>query len=716
MKRRQLVTSLSLLAYLCVAVSAPAQSNGVMREVWLNLSGSAVADLTNSSAFPSIPSFDGVLTNGFESPTNVYDNYGQRLRALLIPPTTGNYIFLIASDDASQLFLSTNDTPAGKRLIAHVDGWTSPRFYHVEAGQKSVAVSLTAGQRYYLEALMKEGGGNDNLAVAWQKPGDAEPADGSAPIPNTNLVAYGLGRPVFALHPRNASMVENGATNFSVQLSRSLGASLQWVRNGMNIPGATSATCALGSLRLADSGSSFYCRATNSYGATNSNTAILTVTADTTRPTISYAQSFGESTLVTVGFSEPVDPVSASNPLNFFLNNGVAILNAALLDDGSAVLLRTTPLAWGTTYTVTVSNVRDLAQTPNTILPNSQRAFSVSYTPLPITYVLGTNEPAGPSSRRTALAFSEIIYHPADRADGKNLEFIEIYNSNPWTEDLSGHCISGDVGYAFPAGTTIQALGYLVVAPNPSDVQSVYGLANVLGPLTNSTPGNTTNVLDNGGATIRLRDELDAVLLEVTYDDQPPWPVAADGAGHSLVLARPSYGEGDPRAWAASDRVGGSPGAYDAYTPVATRSVFINEILAHTDPPQEDSIELFNYSSAAVDLSGCVLSDDPTTNKFRLAAGTTIPARGFLAFTATQLGFRLNAAGETVYFVAADGSRVLNAVCFRAQENGVVFGRFPDGAPAFRRLSSVTLGTNNAPPAIQQRGDQRAAIPPGQQR
>ena len=82
MKRRQLVTSLSLLAYLCVAVSAPAQSNGVMREVWLNLSGSAVADLTNSSAFPSIPSFDGVLTNGFESPTNVYDNYGQRLRAL----------------------------------------------------------------------------------------------------------------------------------------------------------------------------------------------------------------------------------------------------------------------------------------------------------------------------------------------------------------------------------------------------------------------------------------------------------------------------------------------------------------------------------------------------------------------------------------------------------------------------------------------------------
>jgi hypothetical protein len=698
MKRSRLVLLLFLIAHLCQAVSANAQSNGVLREVWLNISGSAVSDLTNNAAFPASPSFDGVLTNGFEAPTNVYDNYGQRLRALLLPPTTGTYYFLIASDDNSQLFLSTNDTPAGKRLIARVDGWTNPRMYHDQAAQKSAAVSLTAGQHYYIEALMKEGGGGDNLAVAWQKPGDADPADGSAPIPNTNLLAYGLGPPLFTVHPQNASVVENGSTNFSVQLSRSLGASLQWMSNGTNILGATSATYATGPLRLADSGGTLYCRATNSYGATNSNTATLIVTADTTRPTISYAQSFGDSTLVTVGFSEPVDPVSAGNPGNFFLNNGATILNAALLDDGSTVVLRTSPLAWGTTYTLTVSNVRDLAQTPNAILPNSQRAFYVSYTPLPITYVLGTNEPAGPSSRRTALAISEIMYHPANRADGRNLEFIEIYNSNPWAEDLSGHRISGDIGYSFPAGTTIPALGYLVVAANPSDVQSVYGLTNVLGPLTNSTPGNTTNVLDNGGATIRLRDELNAVLLEVTYDDQPPWPAAADGAGHSLVLARPSYGEGDWRAWSASDRVGGSPGAYDAYTPAATRSVLINEILAHTDPPQEDSIELFNYSSVPVDLSGCVLSDDPATNKFHIAAGTTIPARGFLAFTGTQLGFRLNAAGETVYFVAADGSRVLNAVRFSAQENGVAFGRFPDGAPAFRRLSSVTLGTNNAPP------------------
>ena len=37
----------------------------------------------------------------------------------------------------------------------------------------------------------------------------------------------------------------------------------------------------------------------------------------------------------------------------------------------------------------------------------------------------------GPSSRTTPIAISEIMYKPAPRTDSNNLEFIEIYNSNP---------------------------------------------------------------------------------------------------------------------------------------------------------------------------------------------------------------------------------------------------------------------------------------------
>jgi hypothetical protein len=44
-----------------------------------------------------------------------------------------------------------------------------------------------AGQRYYILALMKEGGGGDNLAVAWQQSGTAF---SGLPIPGTNLAPY----------------------------------------------------------------------------------------------------------------------------------------------------------------------------------------------------------------------------------------------------------------------------------------------------------------------------------------------------------------------------------------------------------------------------------------------------------------------------------------------------------------------------------------------
>ena len=77
--------------------------------------------------------------------------------------------------------------------------------------------------------------------------------------------------------------------------------------------------------------------------------------------------------------------------------------------------------------------------------------------------------------------------------------------------------------------------------------------------------------------------------------------------------------------------------------------VVINEFLAHTDDPELDYVELYNHANQAVDLSGCILTDDPATNKFVVPPGTTIPARGFVVYTQTTLNFALNAAGETIY-------------------------------------------------------------------
>ncbi len=299
-------------------------------------------------------------------------------------------------------------------------------------------------------------------------------------------------------------------------------------------------------------------------------------------------------------------------------------------------------------------------------------------------------EPPGPSSRRAGVVISEIMYHPAARADGLNGQFIEVFNSLPWFQELGGWRISGDVDFIFPTNFSLPSRGYAVIAADPVQFARVTGLTNVLGPFTGNLP--------NGNGTLRLRHRLGAVQFEVEYRDDGPWPPAADGAGPSLVLARPSFGERDPKAWAASERVGGSPGQAEPARDPALRSVMINELLAHTDPPQSDFVELFNYLDAPVDLGGCVLTDDPARAKFVFPPNTVIGAQGFLAFSEAQLGFALNAAGESLILRSPDGSRVLDAVRFDAQENGVSFGRFPDGAPELRRLDSVTVGTANGGP------------------
>src|SRR5208283_4907255 len=86
--------------------------------------------------------------------------------------------------------------------------------------------------------------------------------------------------------------------------------------------------------------------------------------------------------------------------------------------------------------------------------------------------------------------------------------------------------------------------------------------------------------------------------------------------------------------------------------------------------------------------------------KFIVPTGTLISPRGFVSFDSSQLGFVLDGGGSTVYLIQPDGSRVLDAVQFEAQADGVSFGRWPDGAPAFYPLATRTPGTNNSPVLI----------------
>lgn len=179
----------------------------IMREQWNHVTGSLISSIPVSTA----PGNTETLT-AFESPANIADNYGARIRGFICVPATGQYTFWIASNDKSELWLSTDSRPENKVRIAAVSRYTDVRQWTKYPEQESAPVNLIAGQKYYIEALHKEGLGTDHLSVGWRLP------DGTLerPLPGIRLMPFensGNEAPVVALtHPANSQTFSGEAT------------------------------------------------------------------------------------------------------------------------------------------------------------------------------------------------------------------------------------------------------------------------------------------------------------------------------------------------------------------------------------------------------------------------------------------------------------------------------------------------------------------------
>src|SRR5690606_35666208 len=147
----------------------PTGEGSITRERWNNVGGTSV------SAVPIYRPADSVQNiQNFElTPGSVQegDNYGVRVLGHLTPPRSGNYIFHVAGDDNVSLRLSSDEHSQNAQQIAHHTGYTGVRQWDKYATQTSAEIYLIAGQRYYIEANMKEAYGDDHLAVAWNLPG-----------------------------------------------------------------------------------------------------------------------------------------------------------------------------------------------------------------------------------------------------------------------------------------------------------------------------------------------------------------------------------------------------------------------------------------------------------------------------------------------------------------------------------------------------------------
>lgn len=182
-------------------------------------------------------------------------------------------------------------------------------------------------------------------------------------------------------------------------------------------------------------------------------------------------------------------------------------------------------------------------------------------------------ETAAPGS----ITFTELSYHTPG---GDALDWIELHNPMALDMDLSGWALEGAVDYAFADPTVLPAGGYLVVAADPSRVPGARG------PY--------TGALSDHSATLRLRNNSGRLIDIVTYGDDDPWPVEADGSGLTLAKRTPDAASDHAENWSASGALGGTPGA--------------------ANQQDDTTIELVPMSADwTYDLSGAYPSDDWTS-------------------------------------------------------------------------------------------------------
>ena len=302
-------------------------------------------------------------------------------------------------------------------------------------------------------------------------------------------------------------------------------------------------------------------------------------------------------------------------------------------------------------------------------------------------------DPSAVSPLKGNLRLSEIMYNPIG---GDNYEYVELLNAGDSAVKLRDAQFDRGITYRF--GNVALASGErIIVAKNRAAFLSRYGTTGI-----RLAAGQFEGRLKNGGETIALIDGQGNLVFEVDYEDGGAWPGRADGSGSSIEVIDPRFDLNNAANWNSSIRYHGTPGGDVGQAP----AVVINEVLAHSDAPLEDAIELHNLGQAPVDLGGWFLSDSANNlRKYRIPDGTTIAPGGYLVFYEKAFlldngddGFSLSSVrGDEVWLTEADAggalARFADKVDFGPSANGVSLGRYPNGIGPLVAMGDLSLGS-----------------------
>ncbi|MGB6222394.1 DUF1800 family protein [Haloferula sp.] len=139
-------------------------------EFWGNVTTGSISSLTSLPSFPLAP--DGVTYLADpEAPEFLATGYGARIIMSIKAPESGIYQFYVNSGGPAELYFG-NASP-GTRIAEVLPGQTGLGIeeWMTYPNQQSAGITLTAGQKYYLELRYVSAVPSQHAGIAWSGPG-----------------------------------------------------------------------------------------------------------------------------------------------------------------------------------------------------------------------------------------------------------------------------------------------------------------------------------------------------------------------------------------------------------------------------------------------------------------------------------------------------------------------------------------------------------------
>jgi len=334
----------------------------------------------------------------------------------------------------------------------------------------------------------------------------------------------------------------------------------------------------------------------------------------------------------------------------------LGLFSACSDDEGSNPATPPTPVPESSSDNGSISSGNDLTSSSDVTVSSSSTAkpdqSSSSTNPEDVIVDPGT----------TYMGVSEIMYNAPG---GSTLEWVEVYiKSGPDLTDMLANNLrlDGAVSFSFPAGE-LKKGQYVIVTNDVAEFKKTYPEASknckIYGPWDKDSKTNAIAKLSNEGdvVDVKLKGEGD---VSAAFSNLPPWPSLANGNGHSLVY-RGSGNEADPTSWGASAVENGSPCAGGDKV-IGDATVRLNEIKPFVLNESDGWIELYNYGSDPVDVSGWELESKQKKKTWTIGGSkTVVPAKGYLLLDATEAvfgdGLYLSDNGDEIYLYETAGGK-----------------------------------------------------------